>query len=30
MGEYDNALLYVDAANILMHLAPGTQTKESD
>ena len=28
MGEYDPALLCVYAANILMHSAPGTQTKE--
>ena len=29
MGEYDPALLCVAAANILMHSAPGTQTKEA-
>ena len=28
MGEYDPDLLCVAAANILMHSAPGTQTKE--
>ena len=28
MGEYDPALLYVAAANILMQSAPGTKTKE--
>ena len=29
MGEYDPALLCVATANILMHSAPGTQTKEA-
>ena len=29
IGEYDPALLCVAAANILMHSAPGTQTKEA-
>ena len=29
MGEYYPALLCVAAANILMHLDPGTQTKEA-
>ena len=29
MGEYDHALPCVAAANILMHSAPGTQTKEA-
>ena len=29
MGEYDPALLFVAADNILMHLSPGTQTKEA-
>ena len=29
MGEYDPTLLCVAVANILMHLAPGTQTKEA-
>ena len=28
IGEYDTAILYVAAANILMHLDPGIQTKE--
>ena len=28
MGEYDTDLLCVAAANILMHLDPGIQTKE--
>ena len=28
MGENYPTLLFVDAANILMHSAPGTQTKE--
>ena len=29
MGEYDPALLCFAAANIMLHLAPGTQTKEA-
>ena len=29
MVDYDPALLYVAAANILMHSAPGTKTKEA-
>ena len=29
MGEYDPALLFVAASNILIHLAPETQTKEA-
>ena len=29
MGEYDPALLCVATANIMMHSAPGTQTKEA-
>ena len=28
MSEYDPALIFVAAASILMHLAPGTQTQE--
>ena len=29
MGEYDPALLCFAAANILMHLSPGTQTNKA-
>ena len=29
IGEYDPALLRVATANVLMHSAPGTQTKDA-
>ena len=29
MCDYDPSLLYVAAANILMHSSPGTKTKEA-